>query len=261
MPIRIDRLREDLRAASGQWAAGVNHFTSMTAVERRAHLTYKPGADELSLKRREGVARLTRLHRDTVPPLRAAIDLRSHQGHSFVPAVGKRTHAGMARTIASVVTSSVRLLRHQPLLEIEMPALDAERMAGRAWLAEPLGNLVVPVHELGMPRGEVAVVRWHELHTRSAMKHWLATRGALVAVFAVHEDFFAYARGVYHYISGSLDGGHCVAVVGYDDTQELWLAQNTWGTAWGERGCFRIAFGERGIDASMWGVELRLLDG
>ncbi len=88
------------------------------------------------------------------------------------------------------------------------------------------------------------------------MKQWLATQGPLLAVLAVHEDLFAYASGVYHHISGALDGGHCVAVIGYDDSGEYWIAQNTWGSAWGERGWFRIAFGERGIDASMWGVEL-----
>src|SRR5206468_3305820 len=47
---------------------------------------------------------------------------------------------------------------------------------------------------------------------------------------------------------------HCVSVVGYDDVAGCWICKNSWGPGWGDRGFFRIAYGEVGIDASMWGV-------
>lgn len=261
--LAIDRLRDELRAASARWAVGVNVFTKMSPLERRRHLGYQPDADELSLRRREAISRLTRVHRDLVPPLRTAADLRSRGGRDFMSAVGERSVASCAKTIMTVVESTLRVSRENPLLVVAAPLLtiDSEPARGRAWLNEPYKSLALAVREVSNPNREhdplVSIRRWHELHTRAAMKQWLATQGPLLAVLGVHEDLYAYSTGVYHHISGRLDGGHCVAVIGYDDGGEYWIAQNTWGTAWGERGSFRIAFGERGIDASMWGVELQ----
>jgi C1A family cysteine protease len=70
----------------------------------------------------------------------------------------------------------------------------------------------------------------------------------------VYDDFFHYVSGVYHHTTGGVQGGHCVCVVGYDDTQSCWICKNSWGPAWGENGFFRIKYGDCGIDAEMWGV-------
>lgn len=37
-------------------------------------------------------------------------------------------------------------------------------------------------------------------------------------------------------------GGHCIVGVGYDDTTQLVLAQNSWGEAWGMNGTFTIPY-------------------
>ena len=90
------------------------------------------------------------------------------------------------------------------------------------------------------------------------MKRHLATVGPLAACFTTYEDFtFFYKGGIYRYneeTSGEYIGGHCVAIIGYDDAQKCWIAKNSWGTGWGDGGFFRIGYGEVGIDASMWGV-------
>ena len=92
----------------------------------------------------------------------------------------------------------------------------------------------------------------------SEMKRHLATVGPLAACFTTYEDFtFFYRGGVYRYneeTSGEYVGGHCVAIIGYDDAQRCWIAKNSWGTEWGAAGFFRIGYGEVGIDASMWGI-------
>ncbi|MET0916611.1 MAG: C1 family peptidase [Jiangellaceae bacterium] len=88
------------------------------------------------------------------------------------------------------------------------------------------------------------------------MKEWLATKGPMVGCFNVYEDFWAYRTGVYRHQSGDRVGGHCILITGYDDNQRAWLGKNSWGTGWGESGFFRIGYGEVGIDAEMWGVEM-----
>jgi hypothetical protein len=71
----------------------------------------------------------------------------------------------------------------------------------------------------------------------------------------VFSDFPYYRSGVYkHQASAKVRGDHAVKLVGWGQEGPLkyWLAQNSWGEKWGERGYFRIA---RGEDES--GVESR----
>jgi hypothetical protein len=96
---------------------------------------------------------------------------------------------------------------------------------------------------------------WHTLTSTAQMKAWLSTRGALSACFTVYEDFFAYAGGVYAHHTGAEVGGHCVSIVGYDDSQHCWICKNSWGDGWGEAGFFRIAYGQCGIEAEMWAAD------
>jgi C1A family cysteine protease len=37
-------------------------------------------------------------------------------------------------------------------------------------------------------------------------------------------------------------GGHCVMLVGYDDTQSRFIARNSWGTGWGVEGYFMMPY-------------------
>jgi hypothetical protein len=248
--LSLERLRDDLRAAGGRWTVGRTSMTALSPDQRRARLGYEPSPDEPSLQRREAAARLARAHRETESPAHGACDLRALRGTDFVPPVRDTRTCACTGAMHAVIATTLRIDRDDPRLDVAELTVD-QAARGHARLVEPFALAV---------RGATAVVRvraWRELHTLAAMKAWLATRGPLLSVYAVHEDFYAYAGGVYHHVSGELEGGHCAAVIGFDDGGAYWIAQNTWGTAWGERGCFRIAFGERGIDASMWGVELQ----
>ncbi len=87
-----------------------------------------------------------------------------------------------------------------------------------------------------------------KLDTRLKMKEWISTRGSITGCFIVYQDFFSYRSGVYRHVSGASAGGHCVEIVGYDDSQGCWICKNSWGTNWGEGGFFRIAYGECQIE-------------
>jgi C1A family cysteine protease len=87
------------------------------------------------------------------------------------------------------------------------------------------------------------------------MKTWLSTRGPLVACFTVYSDFYSYHSGIYRHVTGGVEGGHCISVVGYNDTDRCWICKNSWDTGWGESGFFRIEYGDSGIDATMWAVD------
>lgn len=90
------------------------------------------------------------------------------------------------------------------------------------------------------------------------MKRWLCEEGPLIACYTVYEDFYWYwnlgANDVYTYSTGNVNGRHCVTVIGYDDAQSCWICKNSWG-ANGKDGCFRIGYGQCGIDDRMYLIQ------
>jgi C1A family cysteine protease len=113
------------------------------------------------------------------------------------------------------------------------------------------------------PNKLAKVTSWQNITGNvAAMKQYISTYGAIDACFVVYQDFFAYGSGVYRHVSGDVAGGHCVSVVGYDDSQSCWIAKNSWGSGWGDGGYFRIGYGECALETwqvcGVQGVDLRL---
>lgn len=112
------------------------------------------------------------------------------------------------------------------------------------------------------------IPNWSNTKDVNKMKTNLVNNGPQITGMAVYTDFFSYASGVYEPVSGNLEGYHCVAVVGYDDQNGCWICKNSWGTGWGEadggqRGWFRIKYGECGIDNAfgMWDMVVPIPEG
>ncbi len=80
--------------------------------------------------------------------------------------------------------------------------------------------------------------------TASVIKAALSTYGPLVTTMDVYSDFFYYIGGVYSYAWGTLEGGHAILIVGYDDAGQYFIVKNSWGTDWGEAGYFKIAYSQ-----------------
>merc|ERR1712039_143619 len=74
--------------------------------------------------------------------------------------------------------------------------------------------------------------------------------GPMEVAFTVYSDFENYAGGIYQHVSGESVGGHAVKVVGWgvEGGVKYWKIANSWNPYWGEKGYFRIKFGEGGID-------------
>ncbi|MDH6126503.1 hypothetical protein P3T39_003460 [Kitasatospora sp. GP82] len=91
---------------------------------------------------------------------------------------------------------------------------------------------------------------YQALGSTDDQKLWLDTVGPIEACFDVYTDFDAYSSGVYHHTTGTYRGGHCVAIVGYSDVDNCWIAKNSWGKNWGDSGYVRIGYGEVNIDTN-----------
>jgi Papain family cysteine protease len=90
------------------------------------------------------------------------------------------------------------------------------------------------------------------LTTVQDQKDWLDNVGPISACFEVYQDFWYgsdVSTGVYTQQSNVDIGGHCIVIVGYDDTQQAWLMRNSWGTGWGNVGYCWFGYGQCNIDA------------
>jgi len=93
--------------------------------------------------------------------------------------------------------------------------------------------------------------------TVSGIQSEMQARGPMETSFNVYSDFMNYKSGVYKHVSGYLEGGHAIKVLGWGSSAgtNYWICANSWGPSWGESGFFRIAFGECGIDSAVYGCK------
>lgn len=98
---------------------------------------------------------------------------------------------------------------------------------------------------------------WGWVGGRDSIKNALVNYGPLVAQFSVYQDFFDYpdegiwSDNIYSHKYGSLAGGHAITIVGYDNNPGgpgYWICKNSWGSAWGINGYFKMEYGECGIE-------------
>lgn len=90
---------------------------------------------------------------------------------------------------------------------------------------------------------QLTSIRWHL--TVDWIMDSIYNHGPVEACFTVYEDFMRYKSGIYVHKTGSQLGGHCVILLGWgvEDGMEYWIAQNSWGTSWGDEGYFKIQKG------------------
>jgi len=98
------------------------------------------------------------------------------------------------------------------------------------------------------PASQVTISRHGLIGDINARKTYLDTTGPCAASFDVYDDFYSYSTGVYHHVSGNAVGGHCVEVIGYSESEQCWIAKNSWGAGWGMAGFFKIAYGQCNFD-------------
>ena len=80
----------------------------------------------------------------------------------------------------------------------------------------------------------------------TAVKNALALGNPVVIGFDVYESFETIgSNGIMTYpnlASEQLLGGHAVLLVGYNDDTQRFIARNSWGTSWGDKGYFYMPY-------------------
>lgn len=90
----------------------------------------------------------------------------------------------------------------------------------------------------------VSVTARHALPDAVAAKNHLSNVGPVTGCLTVYTDLFHYVSGVYSHVSGGVEGGHCVLVIGYSEAEQCWIIKNSWGPTWGMGGFGKVAYAD-----------------
>ena len=72
------------------------------------------------------------------------------------------------------------------------------------------------------------------------IKKEIIVNGPVVTSFKFYADFLYYTDGYYEHVAGEYIGSHEAVIIGWDD--EGWIAQNSFGSFWGNDGFFKVKF-------------------
>jgi C1A family cysteine protease len=287
-PLDLGTLRSELERAGSPWRMSYTSLTALTEEERLVRLgvpvpegtaeQLELGSEAAASAAAEAIATAT------------AFDLRNVGGANYTTPIKDQGNCGscVAFGVAATMEGAGRYTHGTPNLPLDLSEAQLFFCYGRAagatcstgWLPEPALDKArdsgvtfedyfpYTDHDQSCavnadwPNHMAKVTTWQSLTNNIAsMKDYIATYGCITACFIVYQDFFSYGGGVYKHLSGGQAGGHCVSLIGFDDSQGCWIAKNSWGTGWGEGGFFRIAYGQCGIESwhvcGVRGVSLR----
>jgi cathepsin B len=85
-----------------------------------------------------------------------------------------------------------------------------------------------------------------------AIQTEIQNKGPVTCPMNAYIDLMIYKKGIYRRETNINLGGHVVTVIGWGQEEGVnyWLVKNLWGLDWGEKGYFRIEFGQCGIESS-----------
>ncbi len=289
--ISISKIQSAISKAGVEWEAEETRFTTMSGEDRARLLGYTPGPGDAALEEAEAAAKANyqsfRAMEEDAVGYPNSYDLRNLGGNNYVAGIGEQAGCGscVAFGVAAAAEGRLRRQLNNPNHSVDYSeahlfhcyAYNQGRRCGpphpqSSWGWWPSNALDIfrdegVVDEACYPYTGAdqactnlcsdwnsrltKISDWHRITSTDEMKEWISTKGPLVACYTVYTDFFSYTKGIYKYVSGNIEGGHCVAVVGYNDAQEYWICKNSWGSTFGLTGFFLIGYGEVGIDDSM----------
>jgi len=284
----IQQINNAIRAAGAKWNADDTSLNKIPMPQRLKHLGFVPGPRDKSLQERERIARINLETFHTSATIAAGVpavfDLRSLGGQSFITPIRDQGDCGSCvafGTVSTVEVMSRTQANPNPSIDLSEAHLfycygrnDGRTCENGWWPDGALDHFkndgVVDEACYPYTSGDQncsnlcsswntrlnKITTWQIVTSVTDIKNWISTKGPVVACFTVYDDFFSYHNGIYSRVSTNVAGGHCVSVIGYNDTEQYWICKNSWGTGWGENGFFRIAYGQCGIDAQMWAVNI-----
>ena len=264
----VAEINQAIRDKGAKWEAGETSMSKLSAEELQRR--FPPPRSRLFK-----AARLSRASRQTATAtdLPAKFDWRNVNGHSYVTGIKNQGQCGACYAFASTAALESRILiasqtpdTELNLSEQAMVSCDEKNYGcGGGYLdyaVEFLQTTGIPLESCypftsgnnGVTGACGGCTDWRQNTYRittvenvstsvEAMKNAIVKHGPLFVGMIIYQDFLSYKSGIYSHVTGTVVAGHAVALVGYDEAQQCWIAKNSMGTDWGENGFFRIRAG------------------
>lgn len=266
----IKTIRSAIRDKRLRWSVGRTSLSELKDEDRGLHLGLKIEKEELKEVESKAVEAdeiTARKGINYIYPERW--DWRNVNGRNWTTKVKYQGRCGSCVAFATVaiVESNLKIKERKPYLNPNLSEADlffcgAGKRCRVGWAFVPALKYA---EEKGIPdekcypykgrnqecgpcedrEERVTKIRhWRKLYDESKAKEWISRKGPVMTGMEVFEDLYHYNRGIYEHAWGKPRRYHAIAIVGYDDIGQYWICKNSWGTRWGERGWFRIAYGE-----------------
>ncbi len=278
----IKAIRNAIKEKGYEWSAGKTSLSELPEEEQKKYLGLIIEKDELERMKAEmaegeawaaskGIAYI-------YPP---KWDWRDVHGRDWTTCVKDqgRYPTCVAFAVVAAVESNLEIFRRNPYLEPDLSEADlflgGKGDIKRGWYYPPAldyardrgipDEACLPYSRINQPyspcpdrdKRVVKIQKWGELYSASKAKAWIARKGPILTAMEVYSDFFSYRGCVYRHVKGDFRGLHAICIVGYDEQRRCWICKNSWGTGWGEKGWFKIGYGECGIGSAFcfWTAE------
>ena len=265
---KLESLNKELSAKNARWQARQTPHSYLTIAQKKALLGVVPDKEFL-----KEVKLVSAAPQAILPSFDPEVDWRTKNGGKVTP-VKDQGACGSCVSFGTVaMLESMAMIEKNILLDLSeadlhfcsshgancggwYPSVALLSVRGRG-VCDEARFPYASAFASGEPRCIVAPDRaQHVYRIQSSTwliidafrKDYLTHHGPMTACMTVYDDFFLYAGGIYHHVMGNRAGAHCILVVGYSESQGCWICKNSWGTAWGEAGFFKIAYGECSID-------------
>ena len=240
LDISISALRVALHQANARWTADVTNLTYLQDDQKLLRLGALPPDGIAGLRQREVAAAASKIFLETPVGLPRSWDYRDVDGENFVTPVRDQGSCGSCVAFAVIAAvEAMVLIKMGNFVTVDLseaqlfycyaasqgrncengwwpqyalPFLRDDGVGDEASFPYSPGNQPCNVASDWRTRA-VRITGSHEIRDFNAMKVWLATRGPLIASFALYDDFFSYRSGVYHHVTGALRGGIVFALL------------------------------------------------
>lgn len=272
----LTAVKADIEASPFDWVAAETPLTRMPEAERdhRLGVPLPAKSERVRMEKAAAHAPEAALAASDAAAVPAAFNLNNIYGVSHVAGVRNQLGCGSCVAFGAVAAleGTARWTRRVPTLDVDLSeahlfygwGASVGRTCANGWFPDPALQFCTDrgltyenewPYSDGNSNGRSLPAGWESHRAKSTgrvnltnniagIKEHVNNYGPVAACFIVYADFFAYRSGVYRRTSNDERGGHCVAIVGYDDAQQAWICKNSWGTGFGEGGFFRIGYGQ-----------------
>ncbi len=274
--LTVAEVRSEIASAGYDWKAGRTSVSALSPENQDARLGLAVPEGEMD---RVAVAIAAEIAIYAFAPER---DWRDKDGKDWMTSVKDQGGCGSCVAFATVATleAQAQIQSNDPTSDINLSEADlffcgAGRNCSKGWWpTEALeyaktdgvsdeGCFPYQDHDMNCQlcsdRADrlLQIGNWVEVINIDQRKEWLDQKGPMIACMAVYRDFFSYKEGVYRHVTGDLAGYHAVCCVGYSEAEGCWICKNSWDEGWGDKGYFKIAYGEADMDTrfAMYGAE------